>query len=217
MSAASASSVARLPEGVMSGECLPGFEHIKRYWDRVHHTVAAKIHPGQYYVTRNQEIIVTVLGSCVSACIRDPKRGIGGMNHFMLPDDASGVGNPLSLATRYGNVAMEHLVNTILKYGGSRENLEVKLFGGGRIISSFTNIGERNIEFVREYVTVEGLRLVAEDLGDIYPRKLIYDPISGRARVKKLRSLHNDTIVRREFEYRHELEHQPVEGEIDLF
>lgn len=71
---------------------LPGFEHINRYWDSVHQAAAAKLLPGEYYVTVEDEIIVTVLGSCVSACIRDPIRGIGGMNHFMLPISQQGRG-----------------------------------------------------------------------------------------------------------------------------
>src|SRR5215471_8826261 len=104
---------------------LPGFEHISRYWDPVHHTYAAKLLPGEYYVTVEDEMIVTVLGSCVSACIRDPIRGIGGMNHFMLPASQQNVADKwqygrMDEAARYGNYAMELLINTILKHGGNR-------------------------------------------------------------------------------------------------
>lgn len=203
------------------GPCLPGFEKVSRYWDRSREMVAAKILPGEFYVTTQDEIIVTVLGSCVSACIRDPIFGIGGMNHFMLPlqgHEASAWDQKgLGLATRYGNFAMEHLVNEILKNGGMRKNLEVKVFGGGKIISQMTDIGDKNIRFVLNYIKTEGLTLLNQDLGDLFPRKVQYHPQSGKVRIKKLRSLHNDTISAREREYMREISSSKQEGEIDLF
>jgi len=200
---------------------LPGFEAINRYWDRSHDLPAAKILPGEYYVTNRDEIITTVLGSCVSACIRDRVFGIGGMNHFMLPQSDSGswggAAEPTSTATRYGNYAMEHMINDILSHGGHRRNLEVKIFGGGQIIRSMTDVGKRNIEFVLDYLRTEGLTVVGSDVGDIYPRKVVYFPASGRVRVKKLKTMHNETIVQREEKYRHDLEEKPIEGDIELF
>ena len=201
--------------------CLPGFEKINRYWDKSLQVIAAKILPGEFYVTTQNELIVTVLGSCVSACVRDPVFGIGGMNHFMLPLQARDCGSwekkGLGLATRYGNYAMEHLVNEILKNGGMRKNLEVKVFGGGKILAQMTDIGEKNIQFVLEYIRTEGLKLLNQDLGDIFPRKVQYHPKSGKVRVKKLRSLHNDTITAREREYMRSISTTKQEGEIDLF
>lgn len=202
---------------------LSGFSGINRYWDRQRLCYAAKILPGEYYVTTHEEIIVTVLGSCVSACIRDPVLRIGGMNHFMLPasaDKEARIRASLnSEATRYGNFAMEQLINDILKHGGRRENLEVKVFGGGQVIRHMTqaDIGGRNIAFVKEYLATEGFKLDAQDLGDIYPRKIVYDPMSGKVLVKKLRTLHNDTISQREVGYLRELEQEPVGGDIELF
>ncbi len=200
---------------------LPGFEAINRYWDRKHDMAAAKILPGEYYVTSNDEIITTVLGSCVSACVRDRVFGIGGMNHFMLPvSDGGQWGGALdvtSTATRYGNFAMEHMINDILKHGGHRRNLEVKIFGGGQIINAMTDIGRRNIEFVLEYLATEGLDIIGRDLGGPLPRKILYFPASGRVRVKKLKNMHNDTIVKREQEYKHELEVKPLVGGVELF
>lgn len=203
-------------------KALVGFEGINRYWDRTNDCFAAKILPGEFYVTTHNEVITTVLGSCVSACIRDPIFGIGGMNHFMLPVDAEGSGrwsgrDAVGLATRYGNHAMEQLINEILKNGGSRRHLEVKIFGGGRILAQMTDVGRRNIQFSREYIREEGLKLVAEDVGDVCPRKVLYFPSTGVVRVKKLRSLHNDTIVRREIKYLHDIEEHPVGGEVELF
>lgn len=134
-----------------------------------------KILPGEYYVTRSNEAITTVLGSCIAACIRDPVTGIGGMNHFMLP--------------RCGSHAMQSLVNGVLKLGAHRDRLEVKLFGAGRILAAITDVGARNIEFIRNYCKSEGLRVVAEDLGDICPRQVAFFPATGRARVRHLKPL----------------------------
>lgn len=210
--------VARLKSRAEAGDpppCLPGFEHINRYWDKAHQMFAAKILPGEFYVTTHAEVITTVLGSCVSACIRDKVFGIGGMNHFMLPMDNRA--DALSASTRYGNHAMEQLINEILKHGGERRNLEVKIVGGGRILASMTDIGQRNIRFVHQYLAAEGLAVAGEDVGDIYPRKVQYLPVSGKVRVKKLRSLHNNTIVEREEQYMHQIEARPVAGEVELF
>jgi len=199
---------------------LPGYEHIKRYWDHHHDNYVVKILPGEYYVTLYDEILTTVVGSCVSACIRDSVRRIGGMNHFMLPTHVSSSekweNTQVSTASRYGSVAMEQMINEILKYGGKRQNLEVKLFGGGRIVGNMINIGQRNIEFVKEYVKLENLVLLAEDLGSVYPRKILYYPNNGRVRVKKLRAM-EQSILARENAYQHYLEVQPTEGDVDLF
>lgn len=204
------------------GSPLSGFESINRYWDRSRGLTAAKILPGEYYVTVQNELVTTVLGSCVSACIRDRMFGIGGMNHFMLPisNDGkgwNGVGDVVSSATRYGNFAMEHMINDILKNGGHKRHLEAKIFGGGQIIQSMTSIGQKNIAFVREYLRAEKIPLVGEDVADIHPRKVVYFPKSGRVLVKRLRHLHNDTVLRRESAYQKELVDKPVQGEVELF
>ena len=196
---------------------IAGFEHINRYWDKTLDIDVAKILPGEYYVTTGNEGITTVLGSCVSACIRDKLFGVGGMNHFMLPLRGDDNSEPYGLAERYGNFAMEHLINDVLKNGGRRENLEIKLFGGGKILAQMTDVGKRNIQFVREYLHTEGLNIVAEDLGDVYPRKVMYFPATGKVLLKKLRSLHNTTVIERENDYYETLRQEPVQGEVDLF
>jgi len=200
-------------------ECLSGFEHVNRYWDRSQNSWAAKILPGEYYVTNQpDEIVATTLGSCVSACIRDKLLGIGGMNHFMLPLRSEHAGDGwMNSATRYGSYAMEHLINDILKHGGKRENLEVKLTGGGRIMASMSDVGACNIAFVLEYLQTENLDIIVQDLGGIYPRKVMYYPDTGRLRVKKLRSMHNETLIQREQAYQEELDVQPDSGGIELF
>ena len=202
--------------------CIRGFENIKRYWNSMHNIYTAKILPGEYYVTINDESIITVLGSCVSACIRDRVFGVGGMNHFMLPEDSSGGGGHLSMggkAARYGGFAMEQMINDILKNGGLRENLEVKIFGGGKVIKNMStmDVGKRNIDFVNDYIKTEGLTLLSEDVGDIYPRKVMYFPATGKVKLKKLRNMHNNTIAKREINYRSKIIEQPATGDVELF
>jgi chemotaxis protein CheD len=201
---------------------LDGFEKINRYWDTGREMSAAKILPGEYYVTSGREMITTVLGSCVSACVRDRVFGIGGMNHFMLPISSDGKGwngadDLVSTATRYGNYAMEHMINDILKNGGHKRHLEAKIFGGGRIVENLSDVGRRNIDFVRCYLETEGIALLSESVGDIYPRKVVYIPATGKAYVKRIKHLHNDTVIVREDAYRSAIIRQPVAGEIELF
>jgi chemotaxis protein CheD len=202
--------------------CIPGFESIRRYWSEAEDMAIAKILPGEYYVTARDEQIVTVLGSCVSACIRDRVLGIGGMNHFMLPsisgerlrDERQEI---IGAATRYGNYAMEHLINSILERGGQRRNLEVKVFGGGKVMAAMTDVGDRNIHFVMNYLATEDMTITASDLGDIYPRKVVFYPASGRVRVKKLKDAPMQTVVGRELEYRDAIKDVHVESQVDLF
>lgn len=188
------------------------------YYDRTFDCDAAKILPGEYYYTCKDMMIVTVLGSCVSACIRDRTTGIGGMNHFMLPDGGD-TDSPVSASMRYGTYAMEVLINDLLKTGARRENLEAKVFGGGNVLRGFVaiNVGERNALFVREYLRAENIRIVAEDLNDIYPRKVYFFPRTGRVLVKKLKQLNNNTLVNREQDYASRLQTAPVAGDVELF
>jgi len=190
------------------------------YYDRTFDCEAAKILPGEYYFSGKDMVIVTVLGSCVSACIRDRVSGIGGMNHFMLPDAGSD-DSPVSASMRYGTYAMEILINELLKAGARRENFEAKVFGGGNVLRGFTsiNVGERNAKFVREYLKLENIRITAEDLIDIHPRKVFFFPRTGKVLVKKLKVVHNDTLKQREIEYANKLKKDASNGggEIDLF
>lgn len=186
------------------------------YYDPVHRTRAAKLLPGEYYVAAGDMMLVTVLGSCVAACIRDARLGVGGMNHFMLPEgEANG---PASGAARYGTFAMEVLINHLLKLGARREHLEAKVFGGGNVLAGLTQVtvGERNAAFVLNYLATERIRIAARDLGERWPRKVYYFPASGRALVKRLRKLHNATLLEREAAYRRRLA-APRAGEVELF
>jgi chemotaxis protein CheD len=201
---------------------LRGFEHFQRFWDRENACWMVKILPGEYYVSRTDEAISTVLGSCVSACVRDPARGLGGMNHFMLPEDAAVGPNDwldpaVGLSTRYGSYAMENLINDLLKLGAARERLEIKLFGGGRILAAMTDVGGRNVDFIRNYMSLEGYRVAAEDLGGTQPRKVVYFPTSGRARLRKLRPVESRIISHHEQLYLASLGRQAAGGDVELF
>lgn len=188
-----------------------------RYYDRHFDSEAAKILPGEYFVTNSGMLLVTVLGSCVAACIRDTKSGMGGMNHFMLPDD--GGRETVGASARYGTYAMEVLINHLLKMGARRNSLEAKVFGGGAVMASLSssNVGTRNAEFVLNYLKVEKIPIVAKDLLDSYPRKVYYFPDTGRVMVKKLHRVHNETLFTREKDYKDRLSGAKVEGDIELF
>jgi len=194
-------------------------EHLagNRYFDRQFEVEAVKVLPGEYYVTATDMVLVTVLGSCVSACVRDREKGVGGMNHFMLAD--SGGTEMLSASARYGTYAMEILINHLMKMGARKSSLEAKVFGGGRVMASLTSsqVGERNSSFVIDFLKTEGIPVAAKDLLDVYPRKVYYFPTSGRVLVKKLVRMHNDTVMRREKEYAARLTEAPVAGDVELF
>ncbi len=189
------------------------------YYDRHFETDAVKILPGEYYVSKREILMVTVLGSCVAACIRDRLSGLGGINHFMLPDDKRDDDGRFGRSMRYGDYAMEILINQLLKLGARRANLEAKIFGGGNVLPGFkTNVvGARNARFVCDYLRTEGISVAAKDLLGNYPRKVYFFPTSGRVLVKKLRTMHNDTIIKRELNYSEILRRSDVGGEIELF
>lgn len=148
---------------------------------------AVKVLPGEYFVADESMVIMTVLGSCIAACLWDSRAHVGGMNHFMLPDgdlaDASG---------RYGSYAMELLINEMLKLGARRETMQAKIFGGAQVMHNFTtmNVGERNTTFVLNYLHTERIPIVSEDVLDIYPRKVVFFPVTGKAMVKRLAHAH---------------------------
>jgi chemotaxis protein CheD len=121
------------------------------HWDAAAKAWMVHLLPGEYYVTKSDEYVTTVLGSCVSTCIHDPLMGLGGMNHFMLPDDPSAdqAGNAL----RYGGFAVARLINDLLKQGASRARLECKVFGGGQVITGTSDIGQWNVDSARIWPT----------------------------------------------------------------
>lgn len=151
---------------------------------------AVKVLPGEYFVSNEDMVIMTVLGSCIAACIWDGRARTGGMNHFMLPEGEDGSG-------RYGSYAMELLINEMLKLGARRETMQAKVFGGGQVMAGFTtmNVGERNTQFVLDYLATERIPVVSQDVLDIHPRKVCFFPVTGKALVKRLAHSHPETLA----------------------
>lgn len=153
---------------------------------------AVKVLPGEYFVSSDDLVIMTVLGSCIAACIWDNKMRIGGMNHFMLPD-----GDGADGSGRYGSYAMELLLNEMIKLGARRETMQAKVFGGGAVMAGFTtmNVGERNTKFVLDYLATERIPVVSQDVLDIHPRKVCFFPVTGKALVKRLAHSHPESLA----------------------
>jgi chemotaxis protein CheD len=153
---------------------------------------AVKVLPGEYFVSREDLVIMTVLGSCISACIWDSSARVGGMNHFMLPDGDGAEGGG-----RYGSYAMELLINELQKLGARRETMQAKVFGGAQVMAGFTsmNVGERNTAFVLDYLSTERIPVVSQDVLDIHPRKVCFFPVVGKALVKRLAHSHPETLA----------------------
>ena len=181
-----------------------------RFWEAKFSTWNVQVLPGDIYVTADDEMVSTVLGSCVAACVRDPASGIGGMNHFMLPKPPSS--DPDGTSARYGVYALECLLNQILRRGGRRSELEVKVFGGGRVLRGGSDIGRINIEFVHAFFRDEGMRILSEDVGGQFARRVRYWPRTGRLLLLQMPMDH--TLVAQET--------KPVErtlsaGSVELF
>ncbi len=186
------------------------------YYDRHFQRQAVKILPGEYFATSGREVIVTVLGSCVAACLQDPGTGIGGMNHFLLPQNSD---DDSCLSARYGVNAMELLINEMLAMGAIKTRIRAKVFGGGHVIEAMSSnrVGTRNAEFVEGFLRDEQIPIVASDLCGDYPRKVYFFPDTGQVWVKKIRNLKNDTILVREQSLRERLAQDQVAGSVDLF
>jgi len=185
------------------------------YRDAQLNTDVIKILPAEYFVTDQPVGLMTVLGSCVAACLRDPLLGVGGINHFMLPDGDSSDDSP----ARYGLHAMELLINELIKAGARRERFEAKVFGGGNVLKGFTAmpVGTRNGQFISSFLRDEKIHVVAKDLGGIHPRKICYFPTTGKAMVKLLPHAHDDAVAAEESAYKERLRQAPIAGSVELF
>lgn len=199
-------------------ESTPGFENVPRFWDRSLNKTIAKILPGQYYVSHGQDLISTVLGSCVSACVRDKRTRVGAMNHFLLPEASAHEANStINAPHRYGAFAMEAMLNDLFRAGVRRRDLEIKIVGGGEIMNSSARIGAKNVVFVTEYLEREGFQIVSADVGDRWARKVMYDVTTGRMLVKHM-SPEDEGLQETESKYKAEI-NQPkaAAGDIELF
>lgn len=181
-----------------------------RYFDPDFQLPAVKVLPGEFYATAEDQVLVSVLGSCVAVCLFDHQRGIGGMNQFLLPDLAS---------VHHGVRIMEQLGEELLREGARRRQLEAKVFGAGNLPHELLRHDTtlRTMEFVHSYLDTEGIPLTAEDVMGAEARKIYVFPSTGKVLVKKLRSLHNDTILQRELEYLLYLKRGEALGPYDLF
>jgi len=177
-----------------------------------------KVFLGHHLVSDRPDVMmVTTLGSCVAACVYDPAAAVGGMNHFLLPDVPETETGAADAASRYGSVAMERLINEILSRGGRRSRLEVKVFGGARVIDSSLDVGRQNAAFVLDYLRREGLTLAGQDLGGTSARRVHYFPHNGRAIRKLLRPEALSETVSQELRFRSTLKEKPIEGDVELF
>ncbi len=188
------------------------------YFDTQFKLPAIKLLPGQFVATETPQLLVTVLGSCVAACLRDRRNGISGMNHFMLPE-GSPVGDR-GLITRFGMFAMEQLINDMLKLGARRDALEAKVFGGGNVLHGMkvVNIGEQNGNFVLDYLDNERIPVLAEDLLGNHARKVYFFTDTGKVMIRKLKSERLPDVVKEESSYLKQV--KPLGnagGDIELF
>jgi chemotaxis protein CheD len=213
-----AARTAEHPKPRLSG--APG-EARTMYFERDFDRNAVKLLPGEFFVSGDDIVLSTVLGSCVSACVWDRVAKVGGMNHFMLPGNSGSTSSepdPMGLAGRYGVFAMEQLFNELMKRGARKSNLEAKLFGGGAVLKNLTaiNVGERNVEFVLDFLRTEGIRVASQDLLDVFPRRVAFFPVTGRALCRKLASA-DAAVVKAEQQYTAQLNTAKTGGDVELF
>jgi chemotaxis protein CheD len=194
------------------------FGHIRRMQDTRFPYEVAVILPGEYFVSREPMVVYTVLGSCISVCLRDPLVNVGGMNHFMLSAPTlDGGQDSWTESGRYGSFAMEMLINEILKRGGKKERLEAKVFGGGKIYDGAMDIGAKNAAWALDYLEREGVPLLKANVGDVCPRKVYFFTDSGKVLLKKLDRLVAKAIAEEEGQYQRKLQHAPVQSDVTLF
>ncbi|MEA2102120.1 MAG: chemoreceptor glutamine deamidase CheD [Thermodesulfobacteriota bacterium] len=162
------------------------------------------IYPGEFHVCRTC-IIATVLGSCISVCIKDTQTGLAGMNHFMLPGDVRSEDIFLSESSRYGIFAMEQLIKKMIEMGAKKAGLEAKIFGGGHVLNfrkTDGNVPESNIEFIKAFLAMEQIPIVASDLGGYHGRKIMFFAQTSKVLLKRLESTVDSKIIQAEKEYK---------------
>ena len=191
----------------------------RRYVDSAIGATVVQILQGDCYVSAQQdEVLSTVLGSCVAACVRDPVIRCGGMNHFLLPaGKEQSAANVATASLRYGGFAMEQLINAVMAAGGQRDRLEIKVFGGANVMRGMTAIGHRNADFVEEFLTTEGFAIAARHLRGNWPRKILYFPHSGQVRMRELTDGSAAGLAEREVHSSPRIAAKPAAGSIELF
>lgn len=190
----------------------------QKYFDQRISSETVFVLPGYHFIQVNEDIsISTLLGSCVAACIRDTVSGVGGLNHFLLPEKADSAED--SQSSRYGVHAMEVLINDLLKTGAKKENLEAKIFGGANVIqtTAMEKVGAQNGDFVRNYLDIEAIPILAEDLGGEQPRRIYFYPNTGRVSVLRIASTPAEEVKKAEIEMRREFRAKQKAGGVELF
>jgi len=180
-------------------------------------TPRVTIHIGGLRASREPLVIDTVLGSCIAACLYDPEARIGGMNHFMLPE---GVDPKNPNSSRYGVHAMELLISDLMRLGASRSRFRAKIFGGGHVLKireSAKGVPQRNIEFVRRFLTGEQIPVVKEDLGGYQPRRVLFHTDTNKVFMRYLGQQEAERTAEEEMVYLISLKHQKLDGDVELF
>lgn len=184
------------------------------------------LHPGDHYSTRETVLISTILGSCVAACMYDPVARVAGMNHFLLANRRYARNMPMSIteAGRYGVHAMELLINDLLNLGAKRQNLRVKIFGGGTVIenlaqNNFSCVGEVNKRFITEFLETEKISIEASDLGGNRGRIIRFRTDTYNVYRKYILNTATEKVETKEYRYwEHQLKvHEAEGGTVVLF
>lgn len=150
------------------------------------------IYIGGVHASAEPAVIKTLLGSCISVCLYDPVKRVGGMNHFMLPRGAGSSGADAD-GTRFGVHAMDRLIGDMMKLGADRRRLVAKFFGGAHVLNmkeSAAAVPQQNIAFIREFLKDEGFPILSEDVGGYHPRHVRFDTHTARAMVKRVDGPH---------------------------
>jgi chemotaxis protein CheD len=224
--AAPAAPFAPRPYGAPAGPAATRLERLRAqprkpgeasffFYDAHFKNDAVKVLPGEFFVHDEDILVMTTLGSCIAACLWDREKRVGGMNHFLLPDSGGSGGD----SGRYGSFAMDLLIGELVKRGATRATMEAKVFGGGAVISGMNsiNVGERNTQFVLDYLRTERITVVSKDVLDIYPRKVCFLPASGKAMVKKLASANTEALAAQERAAASRAAPAASGGSVDLF
>jgi len=189
---------------------LVDFEHISRHRCVLSKQVKANVLPGQFYISKQDEVIITILGSCIAVCLQDSQTGIVGMNHFLLPscDGSLATNTNKNPVTFYGQWAMECLINGMMKHGAKRKNLEAKIFGGAHVTKALPSydIGQKNYQFAQQYLANENIPVISDDTGGPNPRRIFYYVETRKVEV------HNyikdiESVVEKESNYLESVEH----------
>lgn len=213
--------------GVRESRSKHANNHFNRFYHPQKEKHIVKVLPGGLYCTkRSDELIATGLGSCIAACVWDEFACVGGMNHFLLPFDSQTQihswqpDSLVSTASRYGIHAMEMLLNSLIERGAKRRNIQMKLFGGAQMLGRRSMIGEKNVAFILNYVEQEHLHVVAHDLGGLEPRKVMFEPLTGKAWLKRIPFTEVHRLQHQEEKYAHQLDkesHRKRDDDVELF